>query len=90
MLAAGLEDSQIKVWTVSQHKLRSMKCGEDLAELDKEADDILERMMDEKTAADCRTLVGHSGPVYSVCFSADRHSLLSCSEDATGQLLPCY
>lgn len=37
MLAAGLEDSQVKVWTISQHKLRSMKSGDELVDLDKES-----------------------------------------------------
>jgi len=37
MLAAGFENSQIKVWTLSNHKLRSMKSGDILTELDKES-----------------------------------------------------
>lgn len=48
-------------------------------------DDILERMMDDTTASDTKTLVAHSGPVYAVSFSPDRHYLLSSSEDGTGQ-----
>ncbi|XP_067931982.1 transcription initiation factor TFIID subunit 5-like [Watersipora subatra] len=86
MIAAGLEDSQVKVWTLSQQTLRSMKSGEELNNLDKEADDILERMMDDSTASESKSLIGHSGPVYGVSFSPDRHSLLSCSEDGTIRL----
>lgn len=37
MLSAGFEDSSIKVWALSQQKLRSMKPGESLAELDKDS-----------------------------------------------------
>lgn len=47
-------------------------------------DDVLVRMMDEKTAESVRTLFGHSGPVYCLSFSPDRNLLLSCSEDGTG------
>jgi len=47
-------------------------------------DDILERMMDSSTASDSKNLIGHSGPVYAVCFSHDRHYILSSSEDGTG------
>lgn len=43
-------------------------------------------MMDEKNATDMRTLIGHSGPVYSSSFSPDRNLLLSCSEDSTGMV----
>ena len=37
------------------------------------------------SAADMRTLVGHSGPVYSTSFNPDNTLLLSGSEDGTGQ-----
>ena len=37
MLAAGFEDSTVKVWTLSQQKLRAMKPGDTLADLDKES-----------------------------------------------------
>jgi len=47
-------------------------------------DDVLERMMDDQTAEDCKLLSGHSGPVYSGSFSPDKHYLTSCSEDGTG------
>lgn len=43
-------------------------------------------MMDERSGETCRTLCGHSGPVYAVSFSPDRTLLLSCSEDGTIRL----
>ena len=49
-------------------------------------DDVLERMMDDRTAADSKLLTGHSGPVYAARFSRDRKYLVSCSEDGTGAL----
>lgn len=47
-------------------------------------DDVLARMMDDKTAESVRSLFGHSGPVYCLSFSPERNLLLSCSEDGTG------
>lgn len=37
MLAAGFEDSTVKVWTLSHQKLRAMKPGDTLADLDKDS-----------------------------------------------------
>lgn len=52
----------------------------DLSLIDKESDDVLERIMDEKTASESKILYGHSGPVYAVSFSPDRleQQLKSC------------
>lgn len=41
--------------------------------IDKESDDVLERIMDEKTASESKILHGHAGPVYGVSFSPDRY-----------------
>lgn len=49
-------------------------------------DDVLERMMDDRSATDSKLLTGHSGPVYAARFSRDRKYLVSCSEDGTGQV----
>lgn len=48
-------------------------------------DDVLVRMMDERTAEPVRTLLGHAGPVYSVSMSPDRNLLLSAGEDGTSE-----
>ena len=48
-------------------------------------DDVLVRMMDDRTSETARNLYGHSGPVYSLSFSPDRNLLLSSSEDTTGE-----
>lgn len=42
--------------------------------IDKESDDVLERIMDEKTASESKILYGHSGPVYGISFSPDRYT----------------
>ena len=44
--------------------------------------------MDDHTASDFKLLTGHCGPVYAVSFSPDRTSLISASQDGTGQCLP--
>lgn len=48
-------------------------------------DDVLVRMMDERTSETTKNLYGHSGPIYSLSFSPDRNLLLSSSEDTTSE-----
>ena len=67
-------------------KLKILKPLQELEVLDKESDDILSMMFDEQSGADHRTLVGHSGPVFSVSFSPDKYYILSGSEDGTSNL----
>lgn len=85
LLAVGFSDSIIKVWSLLPQKLRAMKTGEALADLEKDADDVLVRMMDDRTAETVKILHGHNGPVYSLSFSPDRNLLLSCGEDTTSK-----
>lgn len=86
VLSAGFSDSVVRVWSLTPLKLKAMKASAELEQIDKEADDVLYRMMDEKSATDMRILLGHNGPVYSTSFSPDKNLLLSCSEDATVRL----
>eukprot|EP00088_Acartia_fossae_P027535 TRINITY_DN2827_c0_g1_i4.p1 TRINITY_DN2827_c0_g1~~TRINITY_DN2827_c0_g1_i4.p1 ORF type:complete len:1180 (-),score=319.58 TRINITY_DN2827_c0_g1_i4:216-3308(-) len=86
MLAAGLSDSKIKVWSLLNHKLKKLKSASALQDINREAEDVLHRMMDDSTAETCKELVGHSGPVYAVSFSPDRTFLLSGSEDGAIRL----
>ncbi|XP_051825779.1 transcription initiation factor TFIID subunit 5-like [Antechinus flavipes] len=72
LIAGGFDDSTVRVWSVSPKKLRSMKTAKDLSLIDKESDNVLERIMDEKTASEMKILYGHSGPVYGASFSPDR------------------
>ncbi|XP_071791479.1 transcription initiation factor TFIID subunit 5-like [Asterias amurensis] len=90
LMVAGFADSCIRVWALTQRKLRNMKSGSDLALIDKEADDIMERIMDDRTSSDCRTLHGHSGSVYSVSISPDRTYIVSGSEDGTVRVWSMY
>lgn len=86
MLAVGFADSNIKIWSLTPSKLREMKAAESLKEIDKDAEDVIVRMMDDRTAEPSRTLFGHAGPVYRCSFSPDKTLLLSCSEDTTIRL----
>ena len=86
LIAGGFADSTVRVWSVTPKKLRSVKQASDLSLIDKESDDVLERIMDEKTASELKILYGHSGPVYGASFSPDRNYLLSSSEDGTVRL----
>lgn len=83
LLAAGFSDSTIRVWALTPCKLKTMKPAPDLEHLDKDSEDVLYRMMDDKNTSDLKILKGHNGPVYALSFAPDRNSLLSCSEDAT-------
>ena len=58
LMGAGFADSSVRVWSVTEKKLRLMKVGKDLEGIDKEADDVLERMMDDKSSTDTKLLVG--------------------------------
>ncbi|OWF36015.1 transcription initiation factor TFIID subunit 5-like [Mizuhopecten yessoensis] len=86
LLAAGFSNSTIRVFSLNATKLRTMKKPKDLDLIDKETDDVLERMMDDRTASDFKVLHGHSGPVYATNFSRDRKFLISASEDGTIRL----
>ncbi|CAG9772014.1 unnamed protein product [Ceutorhynchus assimilis] len=86
MLAVGFNDSIIKVFTLVPQKLKAMKSADKLSDVNIEAEDVLVRMMDERSGESSRALCGHNGSVYSVAFSPDRTLLLSCSEDTTIRL----
>ncbi|XP_067687895.1 transcription initiation factor TFIID subunit 5-like [Haliotis asinina] len=86
LISVGFNDSFIRVWSITPDKLRSLKSPTELEIIDKEADDVLERMMDERSATEIKTLCGHNGPVYSVSFSPDKHNLVSASADGTIRL----
>ncbi|XP_078421133.1 transcription initiation factor TFIID subunit 5 [Cetorhinus maximus] len=86
LIAGGFADSTVRVWSVTPKKLRSVKGATDLSLIDKESEDVLERIMDEKTACEFKMLLGHGGPVYGTSFSPDRNYLLSSSEDGTVRL----
>lgn len=86
IIAIGFSDSTVRVWSLTPKNLKQLKPAHELEELDKEAEDVHKRMLDEEKTFDRKTLCGHSGPVYGVSFSPCRQLLLSCSEDSTIRL----
>ncbi|CAI9728746.1 transcription initiation factor TFIID subunit 5-like [Octopus vulgaris] len=86
LLCAGFGDGVIRVWALTPAKLRSVKTSTELNIIDKEADDVLERMMDDRSSTDAKTLLGHSNSIHSVSFSPDRNFLVSSAGDGTIRL----
>ncbi|XP_052079379.1 transcription initiation factor TFIID subunit 5-like isoform X2 [Mytilus californianus] len=86
LMSAGFADSTIRVFTLTPSKLRGMKSGDDLEIIDKDSDDVLERMMDDRSSSEVKSLVGHSGPVYATDISHDKKFLISSSEDGSVRL----
>lgn len=86
LLAAGFSDSIVRVWTLLPHKLRKLKSAELLKDINREADDVLHRMMEESSGETSKSLVGHAGPVYGLSFNPDKSLLLSCGEDGVIRL----
>lgn len=86
MIAVGFSDSVIRVWPLSPNNLTQLRPAHELEDLDKEADDILTRMFDDKHTFEKKVLCGHSGPVFGVSIGPGRELLLSCSEDGTIRL----
>lgn len=86
LICAGFADGIIRVWSLTPSKLRSVKNTSELNIIDKEADDVLERMMDDRSGSDFKTLLGHGMSVNAVSFSPDRNFLVSASSDGTIRL----
>jgi len=86
LMAVGFSTALIKIWSLTPMKLKKIKAATDLTEIDREADDVLVRMMDDRTGESMRTMRGHSGPVYSIDFSPDKSTMLTTSEDTTIRL----
>ncbi|KAF4518033.1 hypothetical protein B566_EDAN009266 [Ephemera danica] len=66
LLAVGFADSAIKVWSLVPQKLRAMKSAEQLSDIDKDAEDVLVRMMDDRSAETSRMLHGHQVRLWSL------------------------
>ncbi|KAI9143777.1 WD40-repeat-containing domain protein [Paraphysoderma sedebokerense] len=83
MLAAGFSESVVKVYSLTDKKLRAIKNNVNPFNLDKVSDLNSVR---EQHGDSCKTLVGHAGPVYGLSFTKDNRYMLSCSEDKTVRL----
>lgn len=83
LLAASFDDSVVRLWSLTNKKLQSMKSSSQLSMIPSSAEDVMERILDSSSSNEMVSLTGHSGPVYSTSFSPDNSLLLSSSEDGT-------
>ncbi|KAA0721880.1 TAF5-like RNA polymerase II [Triplophysa tibetana] len=84
LLAAGFDNSSVKLWSLRARKLKAGPHKADVSKI-RLACDLLEEEADDEDASgsEIKTLRAHSGPVYSTAFLTDGSGLLSCSEDST-------
>ncbi|XP_049737150.1 TAF5-like RNA polymerase II p300/CBP-associated factor-associated factor 65 kDa subunit 5L isoform X1 [Elephas maximus indicus] len=82
LLAAGFDNSCVKLWSLRSKKLKSEPHQVDVSRIHL-ACDVLEEEDDEddSAGAEMKILRGHCGPVYRARFLSDSSGLLSCSED---------
>ncbi|KAJ2726470.1 Transcription initiation factor TFIID subunit 5 [Coemansia sp. Benny D115] len=83
LLAGGFSESYIKLWSLRREPLRGFQSNFYPGSLHSE--ESIERVR-EKTTADHRRLIGHSGAVFGLDTSFDSRYLVSCSEDRTARL----
>ena len=50
----GFQDSHIRLWSLTPRSLRSVKSAKELNLIDKESDDVFERMMEDCTGSESR------------------------------------
>ncbi|XP_057700543.1 TAF5-like RNA polymerase II p300/CBP-associated factor-associated factor 65 kDa subunit 5L isoform X2 [Corythoichthys intestinalis] len=84
LLAAGFDNSAVKLWSLHARKLKAKPHVTDVSQV-RLACDVLEEQMDEEEASgsEIKMLRGHSGPVFRTAFLTDSSGLLSCSEDTS-------
>ncbi|KII63214.1 Transcription initiation factor TFIID subunit 5 [Thelohanellus kitauei] len=82
ILAAGLADSTIKVWSLTYSKIKQLKQVEELQKIDKFAYEFHEKILTEKNATFNYVLSGHSGPVFGLSLGAFNNTLLSSGIDS--------
>ncbi|KAM9669251.1 TAF5-like RNA polymerase II p300/CBP-associated factor-associated factor 65 kDa subunit 5L [Dama dama] len=82
LLAAGFDNSCIKLWSLTSKKFKPNPHQVDASRIDL-AYDIPEDDDEDKAAKELKVLQGHRGPVYGTRFLPDSSALLSCSEDTS-------
>ncbi|KAM9712054.1 TAF5-like RNA polymerase II p300/CBP-associated factor-associated factor 65 kDa subunit 5L [Dama dama] len=82
LLAAGFDNSCIKVWSPRSKKLNSEPRQVDVSHIHL-ARDVPEEDEDDSAGLEMKVLRGHCGPVYGTRFLPDSSALLSCSEDTS-------
>ncbi|XP_028903197.1 TAF5-like RNA polymerase II p300/CBP-associated factor-associated factor 65 kDa subunit 5L [Ornithorhynchus anatinus] len=82
LLAAGFDDSCVKLWSLRSQKLKAEPHCVDVARVHL-ACDVLDAEEEDGAGTEMKTLRGHCGPVYGTRFLSDGSGLLSCSEDTS-------
>jgi len=54
MRTTGFQDSHIRIWSLTPKGLRAVKSATELSLVDKEGEDVFERMMDNYTSVESR------------------------------------
>ncbi|KAF0991717.1 hypothetical protein HZS_2632 [Henneguya salminicola] len=100
LLAAGMSNSTIKIWSLTFQKLKMYKPIEELQKNDKSSClfDIYDKVLNERymilfTLRNCPdncTFEGHSGSVYGLCFNPYNTLLLSGASDGHIRLWQMY
>ena len=93
LLAGCFESSLVKIWSLTDQPLKEMKTFQDLSQIDLEDESVsvsLDNLLDEKTAAFAKTMMGHRGSVYSCSFAPDKSSIVTASADGTARLWSLY
>ncbi|XP_063721769.1 transcription initiation factor TFIID subunit 5-like [Symsagittifera roscoffensis] len=93
LLAGSFESSLVKIWSLTDQPLKEMKKYQELSQIDLEEDAAsitLDSLLDDKTAAESKTMSGHRSAVYGNSFSPDKSSLLTASADSTVRLWSLY
>ncbi|KAJ8264589.1 hypothetical protein GJAV_G00151040 [Gymnothorax javanicus] len=84
LLAAGFDNSAVKLWSLRARKLKAEPHRVDVSRIHLACDVLDEEADDEDSAgSEMKILRGHCGPVYRTTFLTDSLGLLTCSEDTT-------
>ena len=86
LLAAGCQNSAVKVWSLTRNKIYRMKEAAELESLNLADENIIDMIMDERTGTQSLTLHGHIGPVYDTSPNYNKSLILSCGDDCTARL----
>ena len=93
LLTGCFESSLVKIWSLTDQPLKEMKTFQELSQIDLEDESVsvsLDNLLDEKTASESKSMMGHRGSVYSSSFSPDKSSIVTASADGTARLWSLY
>lgn len=86
LLTAGCQNSAVKIWSLTKNKIYKLREASELEQLNVADEDIMDKIMDERTGTKTITFHGHIGPVYDVSCNYNKSLILSCGHDSTARL----